>query len=507
MYNTRCNVSVCAQLYGGKCRTECGSPGSEQSIVSLCTVGVCCLQEVLILLKMFVRRVFMVFSLTYLCVCQVRPQFVQNSLCRQLYRGTCRTICLGSERHFPVPDSVLFCRGGSCCKSDTSGGIWAAWTAWSTCAASCGDGVRTRSRTCQFGQCLGESTQTGLCRRPGCLLLPPTSSTIPTSTTATPTPSTATSTNAGSVTTPTTLPTAPVTSPTSPDTSETTVPSTSPTTPPTSPTTTTTTTTVPVARRRCGSVNDPGSVPGADCFGSSWSVSLEIVNVDGDVSTTLPVCSGVLLSMTEILATAECAEGLKRTLDVPRLQSLAVAGSVTCGTQTRTITNVTLFDKTADLSDMKGDLAILSLVDGFKSDDCASSACLPNTNDVFNRGDRCRLTGWGKGSVTEAPSAISVSQQQTSVTFLPFQACQTIYDSLDPSRTIYNDSVCTDSENDNFAPCQDANGWMLVCDNSDGSATLVGLATPDSDCVTTRPSVYQGVQMHLDWIETRIQGL
>ncbi|XP_046550570.1 polyserase-2-like [Haliotis rubra] len=149
---------------------------------------------------------------------------------------------------------------------------------------------------------------------------------------------------------------------------------------------------------------------------------------------------------------------------------------------------------------MEGDLAILNVSDGFKLDACASAACLPNTNDVFNRGDRCRLTGWRR----ETPSAIPVSHQQASVILLPSQTCQTIYSSLDPSRTIYTDTVCTVSENDNLAPCEDANGWMLVCDNSDGRATLVGLATPGTDCITTRPSIFQGVQMHLDWIEKHI---
>lgn len=54
--------------------------------------------------------------------------------------------------------------------TDRSPGIWGAWTTWSPCTESCGDGVRTRSRTCQFGQCLGAARQAGQCRRPGCLL-------------------------------------------------------------------------------------------------------------------------------------------------------------------------------------------------------------------------------------------------------------------------------------------------------------------------------------------------
>lgn len=48
---------------------------------------------------------------------------------------------------------------------------------------------------------------------------------------------------------------------------------------------------------------------------------------------------------------------------------------------------------------------------------------------------------------------------------------------------------------------------MLVCDNSDGSATLMGLATPGTDCITILPSIFQGVQMHMDWIEKRVPSL
>ncbi|XP_046333435.2 mucin-5B-like [Haliotis rufescens] len=453
-------------------------------------------------MKMLLRRVFVLLSFTYLCICQVLSQFAENSLCRQLYRGTCRTSCRVSETRLPVPDSVLFCRGGACCKSDRSPGIWGAWTTWSPCTESCGDGVRTRSRTCQFGQCLGAARQTGQCRRAGCLLLPQTTSTVTTSATTSATPSSATTTTASSETTPTTPTTSPVMTSTSPDTSETTVPTTSPTT------ASSTSTTVPVVKRSCGSVRDQTStVPVTDCSGNPWTVSLQIINTDGDAPYRFPVCSGVLLSMTEILTTAACAKGLKRILDVPTLQSLAVAGSETGGTQSRTITNVTLFEQTAETLDVEGDLAIVNVGNGFEPDTCASAACLPNTNDVFNTGDRCRLTGWKRDDVTATPSVILVSQQQAPVTLLPSTTCQAIYIYLDPNMTVYSDSVCTDSGKDNFAPCEDANGWMLVCDNSDGSATLVGLATPGSDCITILPSIFQGVQMHMDWIEKRVPSL
>ena len=58
-------------------------------------------------------------------------------------------------------------------------GHWGKWSAWSTCTKTCGDGMSTRSRTCnnplpQNGgnPCVGAATDTSSCKAKSCFLGP-----------------------------------------------------------------------------------------------------------------------------------------------------------------------------------------------------------------------------------------------------------------------------------------------------------------------------------------------
>ncbi len=49
-----------------------------------------------------------------------------------------------------------------------SGGTWSQWTEFSQCSKTCGSGSKTRTRTCNGGQCSGEASETQVCQNAEC---------------------------------------------------------------------------------------------------------------------------------------------------------------------------------------------------------------------------------------------------------------------------------------------------------------------------------------------------
>jgi hypothetical protein len=80
--------------------------------------------------------------------------------------------CGGAE--CPTLLSMSGVCGGGCCPSDC---VWSAFTAWSGCSVSCGNGIAVRSRTVQTqpvcgGLCPGNSSESVACGQPACALPP-----------------------------------------------------------------------------------------------------------------------------------------------------------------------------------------------------------------------------------------------------------------------------------------------------------------------------------------------
>ena len=48
-------------------------------------------------------------------------------------------------------------------------GEWSEWSAWSVCSAGCGDGEKTRFRTCSNDDCEGSPTESMACNQGDCL--------------------------------------------------------------------------------------------------------------------------------------------------------------------------------------------------------------------------------------------------------------------------------------------------------------------------------------------------
>ena len=45
---------------------------------------------------------------------------------------------------------------------------WSLWTAWAGCSVTCGDGVQSRNRTCEKGNCEGQKQETKSCSQRKC---------------------------------------------------------------------------------------------------------------------------------------------------------------------------------------------------------------------------------------------------------------------------------------------------------------------------------------------------
>ncbi|KAJ1348635.1 hypothetical protein KIN20_003985 [Parelaphostrongylus tenuis] len=75
----------------------------------------------------------------------------------------CR-ICIGSGCHGSSNDQA-FCNEHPC---EPRAGEWATWSTWSQCSATCGAGVKRRTRYCRSGSCPGNYRESAICNDREC---------------------------------------------------------------------------------------------------------------------------------------------------------------------------------------------------------------------------------------------------------------------------------------------------------------------------------------------------
>ncbi|KJH40830.1 thrombospondin type 1 domain protein [Dictyocaulus viviparus] len=86
-----------------------------------------------------------------------------SRLCGRGIRSRSRS-CLGSGC-YGVDGEQTFCNEHPC---EARAGEWAAWSTWSQCSATCGAGVKRRSRYCRSGSCPGNYKESAICNDREC---------------------------------------------------------------------------------------------------------------------------------------------------------------------------------------------------------------------------------------------------------------------------------------------------------------------------------------------------
>ncbi|EDO26284.1 predicted protein, partial [Nematostella vectensis] len=78
---------------------------------------------------------------------------------------------LGGKPCVGPTEQTMACDYGDC----PVNGTWSPWTGWQSCSATCGDGVQSRTRTCNFPQdanpgsmCEGDDTEQKPCKIKRC---------------------------------------------------------------------------------------------------------------------------------------------------------------------------------------------------------------------------------------------------------------------------------------------------------------------------------------------------
>nr|XP_040563549.1 SCO-spondin-like isoform X6 [Lepeophtheirus salmonis] len=112
--------------------------------------------------------------------CNQQPCFSFGEWSQWFYWSSCSVTCGDGSRSRHRSCSTNQCDGGlateesHCNDGDCFpvGGLWSEWSFWSSCSSSCGDGIRNRQRSCDslaFGQaCDGELFETNNCNDRPC---------------------------------------------------------------------------------------------------------------------------------------------------------------------------------------------------------------------------------------------------------------------------------------------------------------------------------------------------
>uniref|UniRef100_A0A914P3E9 Uncharacterized protein n=1 Tax=Meloidogyne incognita TaxID=6306 RepID=A0A914P3E9_MELIC len=61
-----------------------------------------------------------------------------------------------------------FCNEQACAEKETLNAEWSGWSVWGPCSATCGNGVRRRTRHCQYGNCPGYHFDSSICNNGPC---------------------------------------------------------------------------------------------------------------------------------------------------------------------------------------------------------------------------------------------------------------------------------------------------------------------------------------------------
>ncbi|XP_071819791.1 transmembrane protease serine 9-like [Apostichopus japonicus] len=244
----------------------------------------------------------------------------------------------------------------------------------------------------------------------------------------------------------------------------------------------------PTTRIVGGTVASLGSWP--------WQALLEYRSV---------LCGAVLISNEWVATAAHCVEdpGFRSNLEA------VVLGEVHRTSEARTrvrrpVERIMVHPGYNPII-LDNDVALLKLAEPVKFHYYVRPICLPDGNDFdeVESYTNCYATGWGR---TSQFGNISTDLRQANLPLVNRSIC---YEQLinNGYNTITENMICAGYDEGMVSTCQGVSGGPLVCQESDGRWTLVGITSWSYGCAQPEsPTVYARVSRYLGTIASVMEG-
>ncbi|XP_069803162.1 transmembrane protease serine 13 [Dendropsophus ebraccatus] len=233
-----------------------------------------------------------------------------------------------------------------------------------------------------------------------------------------------------------------------------------------------------------GTEANPGDWP--------WQVSMQVRTESGYEH----VCGGTIVNNLWVVTACHCFSS-----PVPITYWRIVAGMVNLA-QANSMSGVSAIIRHENYNEDTDDfdVALMKLSNPFTFSNSIQPACLPMTQQTFNPGTQCWISGFGK--------TVAASKQTSNV--LMNAEVSIISTSVCNSANVYNNAIsarmmCAGDLRGGRDSCQGDSGGPLVCFQND-RWYLAGVTSWGTGCgQPNKPGVYSRVSEFLTWIYTKIE--
>ncbi|XP_059499534.1 transmembrane protease serine 9-like isoform X3 [Stegostoma tigrinum] len=210
-----------------------------------------------------------------------------------------------------------------------------------------------------------------------------------------------------------------------------------------------------------------------------WQVSLQIRS---------HVCGASIISDRWLISAAHCFQDSTNNPSIWR----ALIGTIDVGSGTvRTIETIIVHPQYRQTSN-DYDIAVLKLSSPLNFAANIQPICLPSSDQVFQAGVSCIITGWGTLSFEGSLPQIL---QKANVDIIADSTCRSIYQ-------ITERMLCAGFLTGGVDSCQGDSGGPLACMQPDGIWLLAGIVSFGFECARPNfPGVYARVTALRDWVQ------